>query len=113
MGIDALQLIKLALATWYISYILSHLHGPGNLFEWMREHLPHGRTKVNVPTSIDGKPYTKWEWGKNGLLDCFYCLSIWVAVILAVAGNSIALDILATAGLAGILHGYSGHRYGG
>lgn len=112
---DALTLIKTGLAVWYIVYVTTATHGPGGIFEWAREHLPHGRIGKELIVINRDNPdtYTSIPAPKNGLLDCAYCLMIWVALVLAIAGNGIILDALAAAGLAGLLHGYTGHRFGG
>jgi hypothetical protein len=50
-----------SLATWRIAHLLAYEDGPWDLFVRLRVWLGHG------------------FWGK--LMDCFYCVSIWVAVI--------------------------------
>lgn len=104
--------LKLILGVWYISFALTSTHGPGGVFEWMREHLWHGRTKVQVPVSIDGKPYTKWEPGQNGLLDCIICFAPYVALGLLLLDVQAVRDVLALAGGALLLHSFTGWRFG-
>jgi Protein of unknown function (DUF1360) len=48
------------LCVWRITHLLSAEDGPGNLMVWIRRKAGSG------------------FWGK--LLDCFYCLSLWLAV---------------------------------
>ena len=50
------------LATWRIVHLLAHEDGPWDLFVRLRVWFGHG------------------FWG--GLMDCFYCLSIWIAALL-------------------------------
>jgi hypothetical protein len=52
-----------SLATWRIAHLLAYEDGPGDVFLRLRGWLGHG---------ILGK-----------LMDCFYCLSIWIALPLA------------------------------
>lgn len=81
--------ITLALAVWYIAYAVTKTHGPFNIFERLRKHLPHG-----------------------GLLDCPVCLSFWAALMLLLLPRGILVDALAIAGLAMLAHGYTGWRHG-
>ncbi|MEY8689478.1 MAG: DUF1360 domain-containing protein [Leptothrix sp. (in: b-proteobacteria)] len=53
-----------SLATWRICHLVAHEDGPGDLIVKLR---------IYAGTSF---------WG--GLMDCFYCLSLWVAAPLAV-----------------------------
>jgi hypothetical protein len=58
------DLVLALLVTWRVTHLLNAEHGPGDIFARMR----------------------KWAgdtfWGR--LLDCFYCLSLWVSAPLAV-----------------------------
>lgn len=56
-------LILGVLAVWRITHLLQAEDGPGNLLVRLRRFVGHG------------------FWG--GLLDCFYCLSLWIALPLA------------------------------
>lgn len=91
-----LDLLLLAAATWYWSYVVTSTHGPGGVFEWMRRYINLG-----------------------GLLSCAYCLAIWIALalwLLTVYANQIGYPVVvvsAIAGVAMLAHGYSGHRFGG
>jgi hypothetical protein len=51
------------LATWRICHLIAHEDGPGDLIVKIR---------IRAGTSF---------WG--GLMDCFYCLSLWVAAPVA------------------------------
>lgn len=86
---DALALIKIAAATWYVAYAVTSTHGPFNAFEWARKHLPHG-----------------------GLLTCPVCLAFWTALVLVIVPYGVVIDALAIAGIAMLLHGYAGWRFG-
>jgi hypothetical protein len=104
-------LVILALATWYTAYALSSTHGPGGVFDWIREHVWHGRTSKRVDVGERGN---RWEPQKNGLLDCPVCLAFWVALLLVTVTirHVDIVQTLAVAGLAMILHSWSGWRFG-
>jgi hypothetical protein len=51
------------LSVWRITHLLNAEDGPGNIFVWIRKVVGNG------------------FWGN--LLDCFYCLSLWIAAPLA------------------------------
>jgi hypothetical protein len=55
------RFVAASLATWRIAHLLAHEDGPGDLFVRLRVWLGHG------------------FWGR--LMDCFYCVSLWVAVL--------------------------------
>jgi hypothetical protein len=57
------RFVVASLATWRIAHLLAYEDGPGDLLVKLRVRLGHG------------------FWGK--LMDCFYCLSLWVAVLFA------------------------------
>lgn len=59
-----IRLVLAVLATWRVTHLLAREDGPGDLFVGLRARL--GR-------SFAGQ-----------LMDCFYCLSLWVAAPLAV-----------------------------
>lgn len=89
-----LMFIALACATWYLSFIVTGSDGPFHIFEKLRMRVPMG-----------------------GLTTCIVCLSIWIALalrlIVALAtGEMFSVVMLiegaAVAGLALILHRYSG-----
>jgi hypothetical protein len=54
------RLVLAALATWRVSHILAEEDGPGDIVVHLRRRAGPG-------------------WAGD-LLDCFYCLSVWVAV---------------------------------
>ena len=70
------KFILAILATWRITHLLAHEDGPADLIVWFRMRLGN---------SFAGT-----------LLDCFYCLSFWVAAPLACFVGGKPLDLLAT-----------------
>jgi len=64
-GIDAfwMRFVLAVLATWRVTHLLAREDGPGDIMVRLRVHLGGG------------------FFGK--LMDCFYCLSLWVAAPLA------------------------------
>jgi hypothetical protein len=54
-----MRLLVAALATWRVTHLLAREDGPWDIVVRLRRTLAHG------------------FWGR--LLDCFYCLSLWVA----------------------------------
>jgi hypothetical protein len=77
-----LQWLLVALATWRVCHLLTEEDGPGGLVVWLRRRLgdsPPGRA-----------------------MDCFYCLSLWVAAPLALLiVNDVAGWVLAWLGASG------------
>jgi hypothetical protein len=69
-----LAFVLAALATWRITHLLAKEDGPANLVVRFRTRLGHG---------LVGK-----------LMDCFECLSLWVAVPIAFFVSRKALDLL-------------------
>ena len=57
------RFVLAALATWRMTHLLAREDGPANIIARVREKLGSGL------------------WGQ--LMDCFYCLSVWVAAPLA------------------------------
>ena len=53
------------LGVWRVTHLLNAEDGPGDSVVWLRKAVGNG------------------FWGK--LLDCFYCLSLWIAAPFAVA----------------------------
>lgn len=84
------DLLRLALATWYVAYVVTKSDGPFKVFAFIRQHLPLG-----------------------GLTTCIICLSVWAAaaLYLLIPFAPGVLDVLAIAGGALMLHAYSGWRY--
>ncbi len=77
---DIWLLFKLAAGTLYVAYVISSTDGPWHVFTVFRERVPLG-----------------------GLLACFVCLAIWVAVILFLLQEYVSPfvgDVLAIAGVA-------------
>jgi uncharacterized membrane protein (DUF485 family) len=86
---SALELLTLALFAWYVAYVLIRTRGPFNLFERLRTATTLG-----------------------GLLECLYCLTVWVAgvgyVLLTYTSLTPVVYVGAIAGAAMILHRYTG-----
>jgi hypothetical protein len=61
---DPLKFIVGTLAVWRLTYLLAAEDGPFYLLARLRRRLGSG------------------SWG--GLMDCFYCLSIWIAIPFAI-----------------------------
>lgn len=115
------DLLIIAASTWYVAYTLTSSDGPFQVFAWLREHLPHGREAVgHAPPEVVNIPEgqsipehlrkTIYEYRHNGLLDCPLCLSIWVALVFVLAPVGWLTYAFATAGVAMLLHGYTGWR---
>lgn len=102
------DLVILALATWYAAFAVTSTHGPGGVFDWVREHVWHGRRGVMLAEHGQTLP------AHNGLLDCPICLAFWVALILVTVtiGHVDLVQTLAVAGLAMLAHSASGWRFG-
>jgi hypothetical protein len=62
------------LATWRVAHLLAHEDGPFDLIARSRERLGSGRL--------------------GGLMDCFQCLSIWVAALPALFVGGTWLEIV-------------------
>ena len=108
-----LDLLIITFASWYLAYSITSTHGPGGVFDWLREHVWHGRhgkTLVHL-TSAAGTTPPELLPSKNGLLDCPVCLSFWVALLLLIAPMGVVTQALGVAGAAMILHGWSGWRF--
>ncbi len=83
-----LDLLILALSTFYASYAISSTHGPFGAFAWLREHLPLG-----------------------GLTSCIVCLSVWLAAafyLLMLTPLSPVVVVLAIAGASVFVYRYTG-----
>ncbi len=83
-----LDLIILALATFYLSHAISASYGPWHVFEWLRVHLPLG-----------------------GLTACLVCLSVWLAAALYILMQTPLMPVvyvLAIAGLSVLAWRYTG-----
>lgn len=108
METSVLNYVIVGFATWYVSFALTSTHGPGGVFEWVRDHVWHGR---RVIPNGEGT-FTTIERPKNGLLDCPVCLAFWVALILLLVPMGIIVQALAVAGAAMLAHSWSGWRFG-
>lgn len=83
----AADLARHTLAALYLAYVVTSTKGPYAVFKKARERLPHG-----------------------GLLTCFFCLVLWVAIGLRLVPR-IVVDAAAVAGGASALYKYSGLGY--
>ena len=61
------RLVLVVLATWRVTHLLAFEDGPGDVVATLRQRLGNG------------------FFGK--LMDCFYCMSLWVAAPERFAGN--------------------------
>lgn len=107
------DLLIIALATWYVSYAVTSTHGPGGVFEWVRDNIWHGRRGYDTtePTTPNTTGVARVK--HNGLLDCPVCLAFWVALILLLVPMGVVVQALAVAGAAMLAHSWSGWRFGG
>jgi hypothetical protein len=83
-----LDLLLIALATFYLAHAVSSTYGPWHVFEWLRDHLPLG-----------------------GLTQCLVCLSPWSAGLfygLLLTPAAPLVWILAAAGLSVLAWRYTG-----
>jgi hypothetical protein len=106
-----IDLLITALAVWYVSYALSSTHGPGGVFDWLREHVWHGRRGYDIISKVEADDPVYRKLKHNGLLDCPVCLAFWAALVLLLLPMGVVTQALAVAGAAMILHGWSGWRY--
>jgi hypothetical protein len=86
-----LDLILLALATFYLAHAISASYGPWHVFEWLRVHLPLG-----------------------GLTACLVCLSVWLAAglyVLMQTALAPVVYVLAIAGLSVLAWRYTGGEH--
>lgn len=67
-----LRFVLAALATWRITHLLASEDGPGDVIVRLRARLGNG------------------FWGR--LMDCFYCLSLWVAAPFALLVSTSLLE---------------------
>lgn len=113
---EIIRLIEIALAGWCIAHALTNTHGPGGVFDWIRENIPHGRHGVDAGVHYNTQTGTLLSQPpplQNGLLDCIICLMPWICVLLWLVPDGIILWAFASAGLALLLHGFTGWRYNG
>jgi hypothetical protein len=108
-----------AAAAWFVAYVVTKTSGPFDVFVQLREwrggrwHGRHGA--VHRQGWIDENEqlhYTAESFvDDNGLLDCIICTMPYVALILRLIGANVVFDAFAIAGLALMLHGYTGWRH--
>jgi len=112
--------LKLAAACWYVSYIVTNKPGLFGIFERLREFKGgrwHGRktapeyvVTLSANTSYETTELKGGERIHDGLLDCIICLAPYVALALLLIGANVVTDAFAVAGVALMLHSYSGWR---
>lgn len=86
--LSPLDLLIIALATFYASYVLVHTKGPWGVFEKVRAAFPLG-----------------------GLTTCIYCCAIWFAVafyLLSLSPIAVVSQVFAVAGGAMLLFRFTG-----
>lgn len=86
-----LDLIIIALATFYLAYSLTLLEGPFKAFVKLRFWLPLG-----------------------GLTQCIYCMALWVGALCYVLYNTTlqpVVVVLAIAGLGMVIYRYTGANH--
>jgi hypothetical protein len=85
------RFITAFLAVWRLTHLLAAEDGPWNIIAWLRRH---------AGSTVIGK-----------LMDCFYCLSIWIGIPFAFYVERAALDRLvawlALSGAASLLHQFT------
>lgn len=82
-----MMIVLAILAAWRLTSLLTEENGPADIFERIRERLNPG-----------------------GVLDCFWCTSIWVAIPFAfmLEGNTIILWLGISGGAITLREGISG-----
>lgn len=114
---DILKLIKIGMASWYTAYAVTNTSGPFGWFDKIREwkngiwHGRHGDPMSARWIENDVVHETPPQYPENGLLDCIICLMPWIALVLWLAPDGIVIWTLATAGLALMLHSYTGWKF--
>lgn len=102
------ELVLLAGACWMLSYMLVVTQGPAGIFERLRNWRGgrwHGRMTYSIANGDRRVDY-------HGLLDCQVCFSFWVGQGLALVTHHTVIEGLAVAGIAMLLHSWSGWRFG-
>ncbi len=69
-----MTIILLALATWRLTSLLVHEHGPFDIFFKLREFMGIIHDAEGNVAGDDGSLLA-------GLLSCFWCTSVWAALI--------------------------------
>lgn len=77
--VNLISLLLASLATWRVSYMLVNEAGPWNVFVKLRELMGIEHDEWGTPV----------VWPSNTVLGCFWCTSVWVAVIFLVLPNVI------------------------
>lgn len=87
-----IDLFVSACVVWYIAYAVTSTHGPWLIFDRTRKITTLG-----------------------GLLECPVCAAPWIAagLMLVRTGGIDLVQVFAVAGLAMLMHGWTGWRFGG
>lgn len=105
------DLLTIAAATWYWSYVLTSSDGPFQIFLRMREWRKgawHGRKRGQIEVGAYG--IAERTPLKDGLLDCIICTAIWVGIVFTLAPHGWLTDASAVAGIGLWIHSYTGWR---
>lgn len=88
-----MRFLRLALATWRLTAMLTQENGPLDIFAELRDW-------AGVKYDNADKPYSLHFWGE--VLACFWCCSVWVAALLWVIQRicPALVDMLAASALA-------------
>lgn len=91
------DLLLIALATLYVSHVLTHTEGPFFAFRWLRD-----RTR---------RPFNLFPFA---LLDCIWCTVVWVAGVMLFIYFVYPLIVwlFAIAGAAMMIWTYTGMKHG-
>jgi Protein of unknown function (DUF1360) len=91
---ELISLLVAAIATWRVTNMLVYETGPWFIF-----------TKIRAKTGIlhdeDGHPI---GWPIGNMLKCFYCTSVWVAIVIYLWAPVQVQAILAISGVAIYAH---------
>lgn len=81
-----MKLIRLILATWRLSYMVKHERAPFGIMEQFRQTVASNVADNKIPETEIEKA-----------LDCFYCTSIWIALIILILDRicPVVVDVLA------------------
>ena len=92
--LDPISILVMSAATWRVTNMLIWETGPWMIFTKLRE-------KTGILHDEDGHPIM---WPVGNVLKCFYCTSIWVAIVMVLIVPATVQVILAVSGLAIFAH---------
>lgn len=93
------NLIVMGLATWRVSHMLINERGPFDV-------LTELRSQFGVRHDYEGRPIS---WPDNSLLECVWCLSVWVGLLFTLAPTKMSLPF-AFSGATILLENWFGAR---